>query len=68
MDALETVRRQGYADGLAGAKVTRQMWLASDAFSRAYVEAWMEGALAATAPTIPPSSPSQTTVTARFMA
>ena len=62
------VRREAYAHGLFGVKPPRQIWLGSDAFSRAYVEAWMEGALAATAPITPPSSLSQGTITARFMA
>jgi hypothetical protein len=64
---LEAVRREAYAHGLMGVKPPRQTWLSSDAFSRAYAEGWMEGALAATAPTIPTSSPSPQTIIARFL-
>lgn len=68
MNELEAVKRQAYADGLQGVKPPRQVWLGSDAFSRTYAEAWMAGALAATAPTTQPSSPlSQGTITARFL-
>lgn len=66
MNTLEATKRQAYADGLAGVKPPMQVWIGSDAFSRAYAEAWMAGALAATAPTIRPSSPAQASVTARF--
>jgi hypothetical protein len=67
MDTLESVKRQGYADGLQGVKVPRQLWLSSDAFSSAYVEAWTAGALAATAPAITAVSLSQPSISARFI-
>ena len=65
-DTLEAVRRQAYADGLGGKRLPRQVWTASDAFSRAYAESWLAGALAATAPiTQPQLSPAA--ITARFL-
>lgn len=66
MNTLEAIKRQGYADGLMGVKPPRQVWLGSDAFSRAYTDAWMAGSLAATAPEVAPA-PAPASIVARFV-
>jgi len=67
MDTLESVKRQACLDGLRGVNRPRQVWIGSDAFSRTYAEAWMGGALAATAPiTLPSPTLNVGTISARF--